>query len=404
MPTASCKSNILILNTCGFIQDAKEESIEAIYSAVMAKNEGFVDQVFVFGCLSQRYSHVLTKEIPQVDQFFGANDLSAVIQAVGSKEIPELLHERLVSTPRHYAYLKISEGCNRSCAFCAIPLIRGPYISTSLDRLVLEAQFLATQGVKELILVAQDTTCYGVDLYKQSMLAPLIERLTLIEGIEWIRLHYAYPVAFPTEVLELMAHHPKVCPYLDIPLQHISTKVLAAMRRGTDERRTRVLIDEIRKRVPGVVLRTTLMVGHPGEDKRAFAQLLSFVAETKFERLGAFTYSEEEETFAAQNYKDSVSKKIKEERYDMLMELQSGISFAYNQSRVGSQELVLIDRVENGLLVGRSRFESPEVDGVVYVQADQSDREKELRVGTFQRVIVEQAEVYDLYGKLIDTQ
>jgi len=399
---ADLKADIIVINTCGFIKDAKEESIEAIFAAVKAKKEGYVGEIVVFGCLSQRYPNDLVKGIPEVDHFLGANDLAAILKVMGIEPALNCFHERTLSTPSHYAYLKISEGCNRSCAFCAIPMIRGPYMSTPQEQLLREAEYLAAQGVKELILVAQDTTFYGWDLCKQKMLASLIKQLVQIDGIQWIRLHYAYPASFPEDVLELMANHPKVCPYLDIPLQHISTKVLTAMNRGIDERQTRALIHQIRKKVPGVILRTTLMVGFPGEDKRAFDQLLSFVAETRFERLGVFTYSEEEETCAAKRYKDTVPKQVKQDRYATLMELQSGISFAYNQSRVGQHELVLIDRVANGVLAGRSRSESPEVDGEIYVTTELPAKEMAYRVGSFQKIKICKADIYDLQGEIMN--
>ena len=392
--------DILMLNTCGFIKDAKEESIEAIWEAVAAKKRGVIGQLFVFGCLSQRYAQILRDEIPEVDGFFGANDPAALLNALGIPLKPTLFCARKLSTPAHYAYLKISEGCDRSCAYCAIPLIRGPHRSTSLEALAQEATLLAAKGVRELLLVAQDTTYYGLDLYPRRMLAPLMERLSQIEGIEWIRLHYAYPAGFPEDVLELMAHHPKICSYLDIPLQHISDKVLTAMRRSINEAQTRRLLERIRTSVPGICLRTTLMVGHPHEDKRAFEQLLSFVKEVRFERLGVFTYSEEEGTYGAQHYNDSISEKVKQERYHRIMELQADISFAYNQSRVGTKELVLIDRKEGARWAGRTQFESPEVDGEVYVDISQDDNHNLCGVGTFKEVVIRRAEAYDLYGEL----
>ena len=394
------QADILILNTCGFIQDAKEESIEAILGGVEAKKRGAVQRLLVFGCLSQRYAQTLAAEIPEVDGFWGANEPAMVLKAIGHAWQADVESERLLSTPAHYAYLKISEGCDRSCAFCAIPLIRGPHVSTLLEALIIEAELLAAKGVKELLLVAQDTTFYGLDVYKQRMLAPLMERLARIKGIEWIRLHYAYPAGFPPDVLELMASHPKICAYVDIPLQHISNKVLTAMRRSVDEARTRRLVEQMRKLVPGICLRTTMMVGHPKEDKAAFEQLLSFVAEARFERLGAFCYSEEEGTHAALHYRDNISPKLKQERYHRLMELQSGISFAYNQSRVGKRERVLIDRVEPERLVGRTQFESPEVDGVVYVDLPPDAEACKGMVGAFKEVEIGRAGDYDLFGIL----
>jgi len=397
-PDFSDKADVLVLNTCGFIKDAKEESIEAILEAVEAKRRGAIGKLLVFGCLSQRYAQMLTAEIPEVDAFFGANEPELVLKALGHTWKPQRVAERLLSTPAHYAYLKISEGCDRSCAYCAIPMIRGPHLSTPLEALVYEAELLAAKGVKELLLVAQDTTYYGVDLYKQRMLAPLMERLAQIEGIEWIRLHYAYPAAFPMDVLELMAHHPKICSYIDIPLQHISNKVLTAMRRSIDEAQTRRLVERIRAMVPGVCLRTTMMVGHPGEDKRDFEQLLSFVAEARFERLGAFSYSEEEGTYAALHNKDSVTEKVKQERYHRLMELQSAISFAYNQSRIGKKERVLIDRLKGTQWVGRTQYDSPEVDGEVYMDIAPQEAEGYSAVGTFKEVEILSADDYDLFG------
>ncbi|MCL2727871.1 MAG: 30S ribosomal protein S12 methylthiotransferase RimO [Bacteroidales bacterium] len=397
-PNASVNADILILNTCGFIKDAKEESIEAILEAVEAKKRGEVKQLFVFGCLSQRYASSLSTEIPEVDAFFGANEPSLLLNALGQTWRAQLATERLLSTPAHYAYLKISEGCDRSCAFCAIPLIRGPHHSTPLELLLQEAEILAAKGVKELLLVAQDTTFYGLDLYKQRMLAPLMERLAQIDGIEWIRLHYAYPAGFPPDVLELMAHHPKICRYLDIPLQHISNKVLTAMRRSIDEAQTRQLVEQIRTKVPGICLRTTMMVGHPGEDKRAFELLLSFVAEARFERLGAFTYSEEEGTHAARHTKDTISEKVKQERYHRLMELQSGISLVFNQSRTGKKERVLVDREEEERWVGRTQFESPDVDGVVYIDKTHDEVNNKNIIGTFAEVTIQKVGDYDLFG------
>lgn len=418
-PAANLKVDILILNTCGFIKDAKKESIEAIFDAVELKRSGDIGKIIVFGCLSQRYRSSLAEEIPEVDLFLGANDLASVLGAMptdagakGHEWRSALATERLLSTPSHYAYLKISEGCDRSCAYCAIPLIRGPHRSTPAETLVQEAEHLAAKGVKELLVVAQDTTYYGLDLTKERMLAPLMERLAEIEGIEWIRLHYAYPAAFPQDVLELMASHSKICSYIDIPLQHISDKVLSAMRRSIDEVQTRRLIEQIRTRIPSVCLRTTLMVGHPRECKRAFEDLLHFVEEARFERLGAFAYSEEEGTYGAYHYKDSIRKEVKSERYHRLMELQSSISLAYNQSRVGKRERVLIDRVEGGQWVGRTQFESPEVDGEVYIEAPTAAASVVVEtsattgdapvglVGTFREVTIQNAGVYDLFGAL----
>jgi len=400
LPLQQQHVDIYIINTCGFIKDAKEESIEAIFEAVEAKKRGAIGRLLVFGCLSQRYAQTLRTEIPEVDAFLGANDPVSVLDAMGLTWNPLMSAERMCSTPAHFAYLKISEGCDRNCSYCAIPFIRGPHISTPLETLVQEAELLAAKGVKELIVIAQDTTFYGLDLYKQRSLSTLLARLTQVDGIEWIRLHYAYPALFPLDLLDLMAHHPKICSYIDIPLQHISNKVLSAMRRSIDEAATRRLIEQIRTRVPEVCLRTTMMVGHPGEDRRAFELLLSFVKEVHFERLGAFTYSEEEGTYAATHFKDKTSEEEKQERYKRLMELQAGISFAYNQTRTGKRERVLIDRREEGRWAGRTQYESPEVDGEVFVDDDSGEIESVNLIGTFQEVEIQRADIYDLYGQL----
>ncbi len=349
----------VVINTCGFIQDAKEESIAAILEAIEARKQGLVEKVSVFGCLSQRYRRELPAELPEVDHWDGVLSFDSL--------------GRVLTTPSHYAYLKISEGCDRRCAYCAIPLIRGPHVSVPMESLVEEAKMLAAQGVKELIVIAQDTTYYGLDLYGKRCLGELLERLCLIDGIEWIRLHYAYPSGFPEDVLRIMADNPKLCPYIDIPLQHSADRVLQMMRRGVDGSQTRELVEKMRRMVPGVVLRTTLIVGHPGEGEKEFEDLLDFVKESRFERLGAFQYSEEEDTYGALHYRDEVPPEVKQERYDRLMELQSGISLSCNQARVGRRERVLVDRVEEesvlpGLtrhLVARSRTESPEVDGEI---------------------------------------
>ena len=344
----------VVINTCGFIQDAKEESIQAILEAVEAKKSGRVGKVSVFGCLSQRYPSELAAEIPEVDEWKGVLT-------------PDTLG-RVLTTPSHYAYLKIAEGCDRTCSYCAIPLIRGPHVSVPVEDLVEEARRLAAGGVRELILVAQDTTYYGLDRYGKRCLARLMEQLSRIDGIEWIRLHYSYPSAFPEDVLRVMADNPKICPYIDIPLQHSADHVLAMMRRGIDGRQTRDLVARMRQMVPGVVLRTTLIVGHPGEGEAEFEDLLDFVQECRFERLGAFQYSEEEGTYGALHYKDEIPAEVKQERYDRLMELQSGISLERNRARIGTRERVLVDSVsEDGILVARSQTESPEVDGEILI-------------------------------------
>ena len=343
----------VVINTCGFIQDAKEESIEAILEAVEAKKQGLVSKISVFGCLSQRYRSELPAEIPEVDQWQGV----LTFDTLG----------RVLTTPSHFAYLKIAEGCDRSCAYCAIPLIRGPHRSVPMESLVDEASLLAAQGVRELIVIAQDTTYYGLDLYGRRRLSDLLSALAGIEGIEWIRLHYSYPSAFPEDVLRVMADNPKICPYIDIPLQHSADRVLSMMRRGIDGKQTRELVARMRSLVPGVVLRTTLIVGHPGEGEAEFADLLDFVRDCRFERLGAFPYSEEEGTYGALHYKDDIPQEVKQERYDRLMEVQSGISLAYNRSRIGTRVRVIVDAVEDGMLICRSATESPEVDGEILV-------------------------------------
>ena len=387
----------LIINTCGFIGDAKEESIQAILEGVEAKNQGHISQVLVWGCLSQRYREELIEAIPEVDRFFGAYDLDNILAYLGVEKNPLLLTQRYLTTPKHYAYLKISEGCDRQCSYCAIPGIRGRHISVPIEELVREAEFLASIGVKELILIAQDTTYYGLDIYRKRALAQLIERLETIKGIEWIRIHYSYPASFPDDVLEIMAHSPKVCKYMDIPLQHSADKVLAAMRRNIDGKQTRALVERMREKVPGIVLRTTMIVGHPGEGKREFQDLLNFVQEYKFERLGAFTYSEEEGTWGAENLKDTIRKGIKQERYEELMELQSGISLEFNNSRVGSVEKVLVDSFTDGVYVARTSKESPEVDGEVLLGGEFDPA----RIGTFADAMITGANEYDLLGEFI---
>jgi len=364
----SGKVDILLLNTCGFIGDAKEESIQAILTAVGRKNSGEVGKIYVFGCLSQRYMAQLPALIPEVDAWFGARDLNPLSKALGGKTID--VPGRYRTDSHAYAYLKISEGCDRRCSYCAIPFIRGPHKSVPIESLVKEAEFLAGTGVKELILIAQDTTFYGLDLYRERKLAELIRRLSEVSGIEWIRIHYSYPADFPEDVLDEMASNPKVCKYLDIPLQHISDKVLEKMRRQVDGAWTRDLVRKLRERIPGVVLRTTMIVGHPGEGKRDFSELLDFVREARFERLGAFMYSEEEGTFGASAYRDRISKREKQARLTELMDTQREISLSYNQSRIGSIEKVLVDDYADGVFVCRSQWESPDVDGEIIVRHD----------------------------------
>ena len=385
----------LLLNTCGFIGDAKEESVNAILEAVEAKKRGEAGEVVVFGCLSQRYAAELPREIPEVDAWFGARDLAPVLRHLGVPPGP--FTARRIAEARGYAYLKISEGCDRRCSYCAIPFIRGAHRSVPMEDLVAEASSLAAGGVRELILIAQDSTYYGLDLYRRRALGELIGRLSAIPGIEWIRIHYSYPADFPEDVLEAMASNPKVCKYLDIPLQHISDRVLDLMHRHVDGAWTRALIARLRKEVPGVALRTTMIVGHPGETEEDFAELLDFVREARFERLGAFIYSEEEGTWGAEHLKDDVPEEVKRVRLDALMELQREISLEYNRSRVGTEIRVLVDGFLDGTAVCRSEFESPEVDGEILVPG----AEGKVKEGEFIRVRITDAEDYDLIASII---
>lgn len=397
--------DVLLINTCGFIGDAKEESVQAILEAVERKNRGEVGKIIVFGCLSQRYSSELPDLIPEVDAWFGARDFEPVIKALGASPSSDFMTGRYLTTPSHYAYLKISEGCDRRCSYCAIPFIRGAHKSVPIEKLVQEAEHLSAKGVRELIIIAQDTTYYGLDLYRRRALAELLEKLSEVEGIEWIRIHYSYPAAFPEDVLELMAHNPKVCRYMDIPLQHISDKVLDNMHRNVDGAWTRELIRKMREKVPGVVLRTTMIVGHPGEGKKDFQELLEFAQEARFERLGAFKYSEEEGTYGAENFKDSISAKVKQERLDELMTLQSGISLSFNQSRVGTQVKVVVDDFVDGVFVCRSEFESPEVDGEILVKYDpelMDNVDPYSLIGEFIEVRITGADEYDLIAEPIE--
>ena len=397
--------DVILLNTCGFIGDAKEESVQAVLEAVERKNQGLAQKVIVFGCLSQRYMHELPDLIPEVDAWFGAREFDPVIRELGAEPQEAKQAQRYLTTPSHYAYLKISEGCDRRCSYCAIPFIRGAHKSVPIDKLVEEAQNLAEKGVKELIIIAQDTTYYGLDLYRRRARAELLQKLSEVDGIEWIRIHYSYPASFPEDVLDQMADNPKVCRYMDIPLQHISDKVLDNMHRHVTGAWTRELISKMRERVPGVVLRTTMIVGHPGEGKRDFNELLEFAQEAKFERLGAFKYSEEEGTYGAENFKDTISARTKQERLDALMELQSGISLAFNQSRIGSEIDVIVDDFTDGVFVCRSEFESPEVDGEILVKYDEAvigDVDPYSLVGEFIKVRVIGANEYDLIADILE--
>lgn len=397
--------DVVLLNTCGFIGDAKEESVQAILEAVEKKKRGEAGRIIVFGCLSQRYAEEMPELIPEVDEWFGAREFDPVIKALGAEPDPALRNQRYLTTPSHYAYLKISEGCDRRCSYCAIPFIRGAHKSVPIEDLVAEASALADSGVRELIIIAQDTTYYGLDLYRRRALAELLQKLSEVEGIEWIRIHYSYPASFPEDVLDQMADNPKVCRYMDIPLQHISDKVLDNMHRHVTGAWTRELIRKMRERVPGVVLRTTMIVGHPGEGKREFKELMDFVREARFERLGAFKYSEEEGTYGAENFKDSITVRVKQERLDELMTLQSGMSLDFNQSRVGSLEKVIVDDFVDGIFVCRSEFESPEVDGEILVKPDTEiigDVDPYSLIGEFLMVKVTGADEYDLIAESVE--
>ena len=401
-----CPVDVQLVNTCGFIGDAKEESIQAILASASRKKAGEIGRLLVFGCLSQRYRRELPRLIPEVDGWFGARDLDPLVRALGCEPDHASAHRRVRTDGIHpYAYLKISEGCDRRCSYCAIPLIRGNHRSVPMETLVAEAETLAASGVRELIVIAQDTTYYGLDLYGKRCLAELLRRLSAVDGIEWIRIHYSYPADFPEDVLDEMADNPKVCRYMDIPLQHIADGVLKRMRRNVNGAWTRELIGKMREKVPGVVLRTTMIVGHPGETSYAFRQLLQFVEEARFERLGAFPYSEEEGTFGAGHFEDMITPRTKKMRLSRLMELQRGISLAYNVSRVGTEVRVLVDDFLDGILVCRSEFESPEVDGEILVKYD-PDRfdgiEPYSLVGSFLQVRIVSADEYDLTAELVE--
>lgn len=389
----------LLVNTCGFIGDAKEESIHTILHAASAKKNGLVGKLVVFGCLSQRYPDELPELIPEVDAWFGARDLSPLLEYLGAPACDEDDTGRVLTGGRKgTAFLKISEGCDRRCSYCAIPFIRGPHRSVPMEKLVEEAEGLAASGIKELVIIAQDTTYYGIDLYHRRALAQLLQQLSEVDGIEWIRIHYSYPTDFPDDVLDLMASNPKICRYMDIPLQHISDNVLALMHRYIDGEATRRLIARMRERVPGVVLRTTMIVGHPGEGKEQFNDLLDFVREARFERLGAFTYSEEEGTYGAEYLDDDVPEDEKRRRLDALMSLQGSISFEWNRSRVGKVVRVLVDDCVDGTLVCRSEYESPEVDGEILVKCPENIDPQAI-CGTFIDVKVIGADEYDLIAE-----
>ena len=391
------EGNIVVINTCGFIDNAKEQSVNTILEYVDLKEQGEVDKVFVTGCLSERYKPDLQKEIPDVDQYFGTTELPELLAALEADYKHELVGERLTTTPKNYAYLKIAEGCDRPCSFCAIPLMRGKHRSTPIEDLVTEAKNLAAQGVKELILIAQDLTYYGLDLYKKRNLAELLENLVKVEGIEWIRLHYAFPTGFPMDVLDVMKREPKVCNYLDIPLQHISDDLLKSMRRGTTHEKTTSLLKDFRKAVPEMAIRTTLIVGYPGETEEHFQELKQWVKEMRFERLGCFTYSHEENTHAY-NLEDDVPQEVKQERANEIMEIQSQISWELNQQKIGQIFKVVIDRKEGEYYIGRTEFDSPDVDNEVLIDATKIY----LKTGDFYEVKITDAADFDLFGEPVN--
>lgn len=387
-------ARIVVVNTCGFIDNAKQESIDTILRYVDAKEEGIVDKVYVTGCLSQRYKDDLEKEIPNVDAWFGTRDLSRMLKVFNANYKQELVGERILTNPSHYAYLKISEGCDRPCSFCAIPLMRGGHISRPMEELVLEAENLAKQGTKELLLIAQDSTYYGLDIYRKRNLAELLQRLSDVNGIEWIRLHYAFPAGFPIDVLDVMAQRDNICSYLDIPLQHASSRMLQLMRRGITREKTEVLLNTIRSKVPGIAIRTTMIAGHPGETEQDFQELLDFVERSRFDRLGVFTYSHEDNTHSY-SMQDDVSDEVKQERMEAVMELQQGISLDLNKQKIGQTFKVMVDRKEGGIYIGRTEHDSPEVDNEVIIETNDY-----LRVGDFVNVKIKSATEFDVTGEV----
>ncbi len=389
-------ADTVVINTCGFIADAKEESINTILEFAEAKKTGKIDNLYVIGCLSERYKDDLEKEIEDVDKFFGVNDMQEIVEQLHIDYKKELLGERVISTPKHFAYLKISEGCDRTCAFCAIPLIRGKHVSVPMDLLIKQAKNLAKKGVKELILIAQDLTYYGLDIYKEQKLPELVEKLSEIDGIEIIRLHYAYPANFPDDLLKVMREKNNVAKYLDIPFQHISDNILANMKRRHDKHLTMSLIKKIKKEVPDIAIRTTLLVGFPGETEKDFDELKNFVKEMRFDRLGVFTYSEEENTYGGENYEDDIPEEVKQARAGEIMEIQQQISYEINQEKVGKTYKVIIDKETEDYFVGRTEFDSPEVDNEVLIRKD-----KQLQTGEIYKVKIISAEEFDLYGELV---
>lgn len=385
-------ANIVIINTCGFIDNAKQQSIDTILQYAEAKENGKIDKLYVTGCLSERYKPELEKEIPEVDAYFGTHDLPRLLKTLKADYKHELVGERLLTTPSHYAYFKISEGCDRPCSFCAIPLMRGKHVSMPMEQLVEQAKKLAAQGTKELLIIAQDSTYYGLDLYKERKLAELLQRLSEVEGLEWIRLHYAFPSGFPLDVLDVMRDNPKICNYIDIPLQHISDSILKSMRRGTTRKKTYELIRMFREKVPGIALRTTLICGYPGETEADFEQLCQFVRDVRFDRLGVFTYSHEENTHAY-SLNDNVPQEVKQQRADQIMQIQQEISAELNQNKIGNVYRVLIDKTEREYFIGRTEFDSPEVDNEVLIP-----KQHYVRVGDFVDVKITEAREYDIVG------
>lgn len=389
-------AKIAIINTCGFIGDAKEESIDTILKFVKAKQAGYIEHLFVMGCLSERYKKDLEQEIPEVDSYFGVNDMQDIIAAAGGNYKAELIGERQLTTPSHYAYLKISEGCNWGCGYCAIPLIRGKHKSVPMERILKEAERLAAKGVKELLVIAQDTTYYGLDLYGKRKLGELLRALCKIKGIEWIRLHYAYPAQFPQDVIEAIREEPKICKYIDIPFQHCSDNMLSSMRRGLNKKETQALIDKLKKEIPSIAIRTTFIAGYPGESEADFEELKEFVAHNKFDRLGVFAYSEEEGTYSATKLTDDVPSEEKERRVDVLMKLQAEVSKNNNDKYIGKCQKVIIDRREGDYYVGRTEYDSPEVDQEVLIRSD-----RKLDIGNFYNAEIYAADIYDIYGQVV---
>lgn len=394
--SAKDDSNIIIVNTCGFIENAKQESIDTILRYVDEKESGNIDKLYVTGCLSHRYKEDLEREIPQVDAYFGTLELPNILKTLGADYKHDLIGERLITTPQHFAYLKISEGCNRPCSFCAIPLMRGNHVSKPIDQLVIEAKNLVKNGTKEVMLIAQDSTYYGLDLYGERKLGDLLRALSDVEGLEWIRLHYAFPSQFPIDALEVMAERDNICKYIDIPLQHATDNMLKIMRRGITRKRTEEVIQTIREKVPGIAIRTTMLVGHPGETEEEFNELVNFVQKMKFDRLGVFTYSHEENTHA-HTLPDDISQEVKDQRAEDLMGVQQEISLEVNKQKIGNTYKVLFDRVEGGYFVGRTEFDSPEVDNEVLVDT----KTNYARVGDFALVKITNAEEFDLYGDVV---